>query len=86
VRGKYNHLACLLDAQTGAGAWTDTESTMTHILTFVGAVGSKRTARTVLDSIDRITADPRATRGAREIAHDLRDELAHAGYPVDELA
>lgn len=79
VRGRYCHLAYLLDAQARGRAVRDADQTIERLMPYVDEVGSTRTATTLLGAIDQLDTR-QATPSVRDAARALRTSLADAGY------
>lgn len=81
VRGRYCHLAHLLDAQLAAGAWQDADRTIHRLLPYVDEVGSRRTANILFGAVGRLEAQ-KPPASVRDGGAHVVDLLQAVGYPA----
>ncbi|WP_007023145.1 helix-turn-helix transcriptional regulator [Saccharomonospora iraqiensis] len=82
LRGRYVHLACLLDAQMRAASWDDARQTTERILPLVDEIGSTRSAEILRGTLAYVEEDAQALTRIREPAEHLRRSLVGAGYQM----
>ncbi|QWF85887.1 helix-turn-helix domain-containing protein [Amycolatopsis sp. CA-230715] len=80
VRGRYIHLASLLEAQVQARNWANLPSTIDSIIPYVDEVGSKRAASMLHKATSAITHVCFVPNSVQESVAQLNHTLIEAGY------